>query len=145
MGKFNLKSLQERTLSAVVMIPVVLLAVVWGGWPFFAMVTLLAIISLHEWFAMARKTDNFGFYAALGILYVLIGFLCCALIREDYSFMAAVMFLIMVWSADIGAYFTGKVIGGAKLAPSISPNKTWAGLAGACDTAGIAGVILLCS
>ena len=39
------------------------------------------------------------------------------------------VFLITV-STDIGAYIFGKVIGGAKIVPSISPNKTWAGFFG---------------
>jgi phosphatidate cytidylyltransferase len=37
----------------------------------------------------------------------------------------------VVWSADTLAYVFGRLIGGPKLAPAISPNKTWAGLAGA--------------
>ena len=37
---------------------------------------------------------------------------------------------IVIWSTDIGAYFAGRAIGGPKLAPSISPNKTMAGLIG---------------
>jgi phosphatidate cytidylyltransferase len=39
------------------------------------------------------------------------------------------LFLI-VWGTDIGAFIAGRAIGGARLAPSISPNKTWAGFFG---------------
>jgi phosphatidate cytidylyltransferase len=37
---------------------------------------------------------------------------------------------LVVWGTDIGAYFSGRLIGGAKLCPAISPSKTWAGLGG---------------
>ncbi len=43
-----------------------------------------------------------------------------------------VLFLfVMVWMSDIGGYVAGRLIGGPRLAPRISPNKTWAGAAGA--------------
>ncbi len=38
--------------------------------------------------------------------------------------------LAVVWATDIGAYAFGRLIGGPKLAPSVSPNKTWSGAAG---------------
>src|SRR4030095_10502685 len=46
--------------------------------------------------------------------------------------------MIVTWATDICAYFAGRTIGVPKLAPRISPNKTWAGLAG-----GIAGAAVL--
>lgn len=49
--------------------------------------------------------------------------------------------LLIIWSSDTGAYFSGKYIGGPKLAPSISPNKTWAGFIGGCLLATLIGVL----
>jgi phosphatidate cytidylyltransferase len=44
---------------------------------------------------------------------------------------AAIFFLLaVVWASDIGAYAAGRVIGGPRLAPTLSPNKTWAGACG---------------
>lgn len=50
----------------------------------------------------------------------------------------ALLALFIVWAADIGAYTSGRTFGGRKLAPSVSPGKTWAGAYGAL----VAGVII---
>jgi phosphatidate cytidylyltransferase len=47
--------------------------------------------------------------------------------------------LATVWGTDIGAYIAGRAIGGPKLAPAISPNKTWAGLWGGMALAAVFG------
>jgi phosphatidate cytidylyltransferase len=49
--------------------------------------------------------------------------------------------LALVWATDTGAYVAGRKIGGAKLAPRISPNKTWAGLFGGMTAAAIVGFV----
>lgn len=53
----------------------------------------------------------------------------------------SILFLFaVVWVSDIGAYAAGRVIGGARLAPSLSPNKTWAGAIGGLVCAGLVGL-----
>lgn len=43
-----------------------------------------------------------------------------------------------IWATDVGAYVSGRLIGGPRLAPRVSPNKTWAGLVGGMLAAGLA-------
>jgi phosphatidate cytidylyltransferase len=49
-------------------------------------------------------------------------------------------FILPVIAVDVGAYFAGRAIGGPKIAPRISPAKTWAGLIGGALLAGLVGV-----
>lgn len=48
----------------------------------------------------------------------------------NYSYMYVLWLLFVVWATDIGGYVVGKSVGGPKLAPKISPSKTWSGLLG---------------
>ena len=50
--------------------------------------------------------------------------------------------MVVTWATDIGAYAAGRAIGGPKLAPAISPNKTWAGLAGGVAAAALFGWLI---
>jgi phosphatidate cytidylyltransferase len=81
-------------------------------------------------------------WLALGA--IAIGVPCMALdwLRADPVYGQLTIFWLfgVVWATDIGAYAAGRTIGGAKLAPRISPNKTWAGLAGGVLSAGLVGL-----
>jgi phosphatidate cytidylyltransferase len=52
-------------------------------------------------------------------------------LQPGTGFDLLVFLLVMVWMSDIGGYVAGRLIGGPRLAPRISPNKTWAGAVGA--------------
>jgi phosphatidate cytidylyltransferase len=79
----------------------------------------------------------------LGVAYVAIPCLAIIALRADPELGLPQIFWIvaLVIAVDTGAYMAGRSIGGPKLAPRISPNKTWAGLGGAVVSAAIVGAI----
>ncbi|MCI1143642.1 phosphatidate cytidylyltransferase [Sphingomonas sp. WKB10] len=80
---------------------------------------------------------------ALGVLYCGLPIYALLLIRhEPDGLRNALWALSLVWATDIGAYFAGRTIGGPKLAPAISPNKTWAGLIGGIVAATVLALVM---
>ena len=79
--------------------------------------------------------------SAFGAVYVGLPAFMLVWLRQDADYgLAAVLYLYLaVWMTDIAAYAAGRTIGGPKLAPSISPGKTWSGLIGGVACAGLAG------
>jgi len=77
---------------------------------------------------------------AIGWGFVYIAIPAFALLVLSWAYSGLVFWVMGVtWATDIFAYFAGRAIGGPKLAPKISPNKTWAGLIGGMIGAGLAG------
>ena len=90
---------------------------------------LVLVIGLAgvAWLASERRH-----WAAAGFLYAAAAEIASVLVRLDQAegFAALILILLVVWVTDIGGYFAGRGIGGPKLWPRVSPNKTWAGAIG---------------
>jgi phosphatidate cytidylyltransferase len=71
-------------------------------------------------------------WCAAGFLYAAAAQIASVLVRLDHveGPIALILVLLVVWVTDIGGYFAGRGIGGPKLWPRVSPNKTWAGALG---------------
>lgn len=74
----------------------------------------------------------------LGVVYAGVPAMALVALRADpeFGFAAMIWLLAVVWATDIGGYVFGRLIGGPKLAPLVSPKKTWAGFVG-----GLAGAV----
>lgn len=78
--------------------------------------------------------------SAEGVLYAGLPVVALIWLRDDpaYGLQAVLFILIAVVATDVAAYVFGRTIGGPKLAPAISPNKTWSGFLGGITVAGMA-------
>jgi phosphatidate cytidylyltransferase len=84
---------------------------------------------------------------ALGMAYVGLGWAALLVLRQGPGGMGLILFIMLVvWANDIGAYLAGRLFGGPRMAPKLSPGKTWSGAAGGLAlgvAAGLAVVVLL--
>lgn len=103
-----------------------------------AIAIVIALVLVHGVLAGA------GWWVGAGLAYALVPTLALAFLRgSDVAGLAAILFLFaVVWATDIGAFFVGRALGGPKLAPAISPGKTWSGAVGGTVVAVLAGVLV---
>ncbi|KAA2212724.1 phosphatidate cytidylyltransferase [Teichococcus oryzae] len=98
---------------------------------------ILLVGFVATWLAPPRLRRRAGppppaSWLAMGVLYIGIAGIALISLRHDNDAgRGNVLFLFfVVWASDIGAYVAGRIFGGPKLAPAISPGKTWSGAAG---------------
>jgi phosphatidate cytidylyltransferase len=122
--------LPRRVGSAVVMLAVVALAVGIGGLALDALIALVALVAFGEFALLVmRATPNIAVRLLAWLAGAAYFGLAAAILAGAGTFLVVMVVGITVFT-DTGAYFTGRALGGPKIAPRISPSKTWAGLVG---------------
>jgi phosphatidate cytidylyltransferase len=110
----------------------------------YALEALVAFVAVAAIMVAVRKKI---WWLPGGIFYAGMTTIALAEIRDDdfRGFVLTLFIFAVVWGTDIFAYFIGRAIGGAKLAPRISPGKTWSGAVGGAVAAVIAGTAVVWS
>ncbi|ARS51937.1 phosphatidate cytidylyltransferase [Kushneria konosiri] len=129
------EGLKDRALFTVTLIA--LMALGWSSgialqtWPLW--IALIGwLLCLYWVISYPGNTDQWssrGVRYAMGLWVLLPCWVGLLLLRESPIWLLYVLFL--VWGADIAAYFAGRAYGNRKLAPRVSPGKSWAGVYGA--------------
>ena len=123
------RGLLLRILSAIVLGPL-LLAAIWFGFPWIDLVAALAAPLIVA--ECASLTRGRPLLRLLAIAYTLAALVALLWLRHQpiQGRETVVWIVLCIWATDVGAYVVGRAAGGAKLAPRISPGKTWSGLVG---------------
>jgi phosphatidate cytidylyltransferase len=110
------------------------------GW----MGTAVILIGLGLFGVAALASSIRRAWCAAGLIYAASLMIAPVVLRHDAALgFAAILFLFtVVWLTDSAAYFSGRAIGGPKLLPGVSPNKTWSGAIGGTFAAIIGGVLV---
>ena len=130
--------MNELSIRAIVglLLVAVAVAVAWtGGMAFAFFVAAVSTAIYWEWMQLVRDR-GLGWKVA-GFFYCLIPAIALLWLRDRSElltglngFYLVLWVFIVTWATDIGGYAVGKTMGRNKLAPAISPNKTWEGLVG---------------
>lgn len=128
-----------RIISGLVLVAITAAATLYSSTSFAVFALIMMVIGIYELLTMQK-----GAYLTkiLGIAYVIIGSLSLISLREQ-SITLLVFPIAVVMACDSFAYFTGVKFGKHKLAPKISPKKTWEGAIGGLVAAVIVGTLII--
>jgi phosphatidate cytidylyltransferase len=129
-GAFSDPNLIKRIISALVLAPLFIFIAYIGGLPFQLLFIAIGGIIIWEWHGMIKGEWSPRLLMEALPYAIIAAFAPIFLRNVPFGLIALIWLCLVVWGTDVGAYFAGRTIGGAKLAPRFSPNKTWSGAIG---------------
>jgi phosphatidate cytidylyltransferase len=139
------RDLTVRTVAGVVLAALALLAILLGPWGVVVLTGVVLGASAAEWRRLMAHGMSKGWATAGGVYLVLAALSFCYIYFgptlqnvEELARNSLLWFLAIVVANDCLAYGVGRVVGGPRLAPRISPKKTWSGAVGGIVAAGLA-------
>ena len=143
----NLQTFKTRTLTAIIFAAVMLIGLLWNGWSFIILFTIIHFGCWYEFVKLMKKIrpKDFGYYVSLGVLYITFPVLMMLDISlpffdseynsnlfqivKYYSPLFPCAIIFSIWINDTMAYVVGSFIGKTPFS-KISPKKTWEGTIG---------------
>lgn len=142
--KFYSSELKKRVISASIMLPFALAIIYIGGFIFDALLVIVATLMAFEWLKMTSSQPKEKLWHVVGVFYVCIPIISLIYIRSSEFGLEHILYLMgIIWITDTSAYFVGSYFGGPKIAPSISPKKSYSGMIGGFTGSVIFGSIYL--
>ena len=150
-----MKPFTVRTISGVVFVAIMLTGLLVSEKVFGLLVTIMEVGMLYEFYTLPKKAGknvsgwNAAAYYPFGTLYIICGMALLYFLSVkdgEFSGILPLCFFILIWSSDVGAYCVGSTLGqklhSRKMAPTLSPNKTWIGFWGGLVFCIVSSVIL---
>jgi phosphatidate cytidylyltransferase len=126
---FDKTHLSQRAITSAILIPLAILIFFLGGIVFTITCMVISVFMAYEWANMVGPENRK--WQLIGIFYIVVPLISLIHLRTLDDGLILVLYLFScVWATDIGAYMFGILIGGPKIAPSISPAKVWSGALG---------------
>lgn len=134
----KMRNVLVRTASGIVYI-VLMVAAVFTPWVGLPLVIFFAIVGLYEYYRLCKSPDfresmpfsSIGL-GVFGLVWILLPLSLLFFVWMPQSPEQVLAFFILIWMSDTAAYVCGSLFGRHKLAPNISPGKTWEGFLGSC-------------
>lgn len=140
-SRFKQNNILSRSISAFVLIIIAVILLKSHTILFNVIVISIGFMAFYEYTSIVGRSFKWNVF---GVLYISQAIVSLILIRSFTNGSELISFLMInIWATDIGAYVFGITFGGPKIAPKISPAKSWSGAFGGLVLAIIASIIML--